>query len=252
MNLKPVALVTGASSGIGRTTALEFAKNGFDVILLSRSANKLDELCQQIGSTSWALPCDLEQPHSVDIAIKQIQSLGLDGRLNAIVNNAGIFIRSPFQETTLEQWLKMLHINFLSAIQLTSGLFEELKKSTQFFNTASVVNISSTASLRPVANTSAYSSLKAAMNSWTQNLALEWAPYRIRVNAICPGIVDTPIHNIGEQPESIQEQYAKMQPLGRVGRPEEIAVAARFLSGPDSQWTTGSLLTVDGGISLKG
>ena len=117
-----------------------------------------------------------------------------------------------------------------------------------------IVNVSSTLGLRPTADTSAYSATKAAMVNWTHSLALGLGAQNIRANCVCPGLVDTPIHPFHDQPAERKQitlqKMAHMQPLGRIGTPEEIAKAIYFLACEDSSWTTGSVLSVDGGINF--
>lgn len=120
-----------------------------------------------------------------------------------------------------------------------------LKQSVQFEGQGSIVNVSSTLGVRPTAGTGAYSAMKAAQINWAQSLALEGAQHGIRVNCVAAGIVDTPIH-----PPGMIHQMHSAQPLGRVGRPEEIAQSIYFLATEQSAWTTGSVLHVDGGINL--
>ena len=121
-------------------------------------------------------------------------------------------------------------------------------------NNNSIVNVSSTLGLKPTADTSAYSASKAAMNNWTQSLALALGSKKIRANCVCPGLVDTPIHSfhslsIPEKEKTLQK-LSPMQPLGRVGKSEEIAQSIYFLASEESAWTTGAILSVDGGINI--
>jgi NAD(P)-dependent dehydrogenase (short-subunit alcohol dehydrogenase family) len=167
--------------------------------------------------------------------------------LKALINNAGLYERKTFFETKDEDWERQWRTNLQAPVELCRHLHPLLMKAAP----ASVVNISSTLGLRPVAQTAAYSATKAALNSLTQTLALEWAPH-VRVNAVCPGIVDTPIHTFHELAEGseVRRGVHEAHPLGRMGRPEHIAAAVDFLLSEDSNWTTGSLWTVDGGIHL--
>jgi NAD(P)-dependent dehydrogenase (short-subunit alcohol dehydrogenase family) len=146
--------------------------------------------------------------------------------------------------------MRQFQVNLFGPIQWTQMVMPLLEKSGH----GSIVNVSSTLGLRAGATSGAYSAAKAAMNSWTQSLAIEYGPKKVRVNAICPGIVDTPIHSFHSLPDQDKEKslqaMAKLQPLGRIGRPEEIAEAIYFLASEQSAWTTGAVLSVDGGINL--
>lgn len=138
----------------------------------------------------------------------------------------------------------------MSAVRLTSALWPQMKESK-----GSIVNISSTLGIRPIANTAAYSALKAAMNNWTLSLALQGAQDGIKANAICPGIIDTPIHSFHAketaQQKALFAQAQKAQPLGRTGTPEDIAPMCFQLCQQESSWITGSILNIDGGILLN-
>lgn len=235
-------LVTGAGSGIGFSIAENLIANGNVVFTLGRDRDKLDTAAKTLGPKVFHFfKADLANSKSIREATEAIrlwlQSNSLP--LLGIVNNAGIYDFGAFTQTTDEVWERQFKTNLLSAVHLTRELYPELKAAAP----SSVLNISSTLGLRPVSGTSAYSALKAAMVNWTHTLALEWAAQKIRVNCICPGLVQTPIHGN-------RELSAEAQPLGRVGQPEDIARAAGFLLSSDSDWITGAVLPVDGGIHL--
>jgi NAD(P)-dependent dehydrogenase (short-subunit alcohol dehydrogenase family) len=246
-------VVSGAGSGIGQATALRIAKAGHHVFGLGRAPAKLQATAEHIekedGSFSF-LSADLSRTEDSERALKAIREYMLQKRLPllGLINNAGVFDRLAFAETSDEIWMRQFESNLMSAVRLTRGLYPELKSSKP----SSVLNISSTLGLRPVAQTSAYSALKAAMVNWTKTLALEWAGDGIRVNCICPGLVDTPIHSFHGQADSSENRKAahQAQPLGRMGTSQNIAESAWFLASELSEWTTGTILSVDGGISL--
>jgi NAD(P)-dependent dehydrogenase (short-subunit alcohol dehydrogenase family) len=170
-------------------------------------------------------------------------------QLTVLVNNAGIYRQAGLQDENLKLWFEIFNINFFSSVAIARELMPLL-----IANNGVVLNIASGLGLRPTAQTGAYSSSKAAMVNWTQSLALEFGPKGVRANCICPGIVDTPIHAFHDASSAdsaaMKTKFDELQPLGRVGRPEEIAAAAWSLAGPGSEWTTGSILTVDGGLNL--
>jgi NAD(P)-dependent dehydrogenase (short-subunit alcohol dehydrogenase family) len=244
------AIVTGAGSGIGKAIALQLAKQGYFIYLLGRDKTKLEEtalLCRS-GARRYAL--DLTQSESITKVCADI--LSQQGtELKILINNAGIYapnshvgtqLKSPSVAESMKAWQNHFATNLFGCIEFTNHILPEFIRHKQ----GSIVNVSSTLGLKPTAQTSAYSASKAAMNSWTQSLALELAPHQIRVNAVCPGIVETPIHG-GQD----MLQWAKFQPLGRVGLASEIAAAVAFLADSESSaWTTGVLLPVDGGIQL--
>lgn len=232
------AVITGAGSGIGRATALQFAKQNFHVFLLGRDARKLRITHLECGDAT-SIPCDLTRQDEVDQVAKQI--LSSNKNVEILINNAGTFTYKSFEQTTDEDWMGQFAIHVMGTLRITKAFWPTFVKNKK----GSIVNVSSTLGLRPTAGTSAYSAMKAAQTNLTQTLALEGAPHNIRVNCVAPGIVDTPIH-----PPGAVSQMQNAQPLGRVGRPEEIAQSIYFLATEASSWTTGSVLPVDGGINL--
>lgn len=241
------ALVTGASQGIGAAICTKLAALGWSLVMVSRRQEKLEELANRLSTECLCLACDITDPAArlklIQTVRKELSSKGLQ----ALINNAGSFERKSFDETSAKEWLNQYKIHIEAPTEITRNLKELLIKS----KTASVLNISSTLGERPVPSTSAYSSMKAAMNNWTQSLAMEWAP-DIRVNAVCPGIIDTPIHpfHFDKLSSATRNEIDALHPLGRMGTAEDVARAVAFLVSEDSNWTTGTLLTVDGGISL--
>ncbi len=233
------AIITGAGSGIGRSTALLFAKNDFHVFLLGRDLQKLRATQMDCGERATPIVCDLFQQDHIESAVQQILSSGHS--VEVLVNNAGTYVAKPLLETTEQEWIDQFQIHVMGAVRLITSLWPHFVKNHK----GSIINVSSTLGMRPAANTSAYSAMKAAQINLTQTLALEGAPHKIRVNAVSPGIVDTPIHASG----SVEKMH-QAQPLGRVGHPEDIARAVFFLATDSSAWTTGAVLPVDGGINL--
>lgn len=231
-------VITGAGSGIGRSTALLFARNNYHVFLLGRDARKLRITHLECGDAT-SIVCDITQAEEVNVAAKQI--LSTHKNVETLINNAGTFTYKTFDQQTEEEWLGQFQVHVLGAVRLTKALWPSFVKNKK----GSIVNVSSTLGIRPTAGTGAYSAMKAAQVSWTQSLALEGAPHGIRVNCVAAGIVDTPIH-----PPGAILQMQNAQPLGRVGRPDEIAQSIYFLASENSAWTTGSILHVDGGINL--
>ncbi len=231
-------VITGAGSGIGRATAMLFARNNYHVFLLGRDSRKLRITHLECGDAT-SITCDLTRVEEVDATAKQILSTNKD--VEIIVNNAGTFTYKPFEQQTDEEWTDQYQIHVLGAVRLTRAFWPSFVQKRK----GSIVNVSSTLGIRPTAGTGAYSAMKAAQVSWTQSLALEGAPHGIRVNCVAAGIVDTPIH-----PPGAILQMQNAQPLGRVGRPDEIARSIHFLACENSAWTTGAILHVDGGINL--
>lgn len=247
--MKKAALVTGASSGIGAATAIEFARNGYFVYLMGRDKDRLADVASQCRSGASLLSCELTDSKALDKRLNEMMAIHIH-RVEVVVNNAGMYKTHSLEEGSDEIWTEHFHVNMLAPVRIVRTLFPYFKKN----GGGSVVNVSSTLGLHPVANTGAYSALKAAMINWTQTLALEGGPSKIRANCVCPGIVDTPIHTFHKFPENEKklslEKMATLQPLGRIGTSEDVARSIYFLGSELSSWTTGAILSVDGGINL--
>ena len=241
-------LITGAGSGIGAATAKLFSENGYFVYLLGRTEANLKKVAQNLSS-SQTLACDLRNPAQVKSIAQQV-CVNPKIQLEILVNNAGIFQRHKFAEGSDDVWMSQWETNMMGSVRMTRELFPYFMKN----NRGSIVNVSSTLGLRPSSEVSAYSATKAAMVNWTHSLALEGAPYNIRANCICPGLVDTPIHQFHSfaqnEKEKVLDSLKNIQPLGRVGTSEEIAQSIFFLAAEHSSWTAGATLSVDGGINV--
>lgn len=247
--MSSTVVITGASSGIGAEIAREFSKHGHFVVLLGRSLEKLQAVQKTLIGKSSVLAFDLK-----DLKNHQDRLLELLEKtppVEILINNAGIYSQASFANTTIETWLEQFTVNLLGPVQITQALWPIFVKNRK----GSILNISSSLGIKPAANTSAYSAMKAAMNNWTITLAQEGASYNIRANVICPGIVDTPIHGFhtmeSAEKARVTTQLTKLQMLSFIGEPSDIAKASYFLASDESKWTTASLLSVDGGIGLK-
>lgn len=234
-------LLTGASRGIGHATVKRFASAGWRVIACSRQP--VPENCPWDAGGDNHIQVDLADPADTLRAISEIKSRLPDGRLHALVNNAGISPKGPGGarlsaiNTAVEDWTKVFQVNFFAPIMLARGLIDELTATK-----GAVVNVTSIAGGRvhPFAG-AAYATSKAALAALTREMAADFGPVGVRVNAISPGEIDTAILSPGT--EKIVEQL----PLRRLGTPEEVAKAIYFLCTEASSYVTGAELHINGG-----
>jgi NAD(P)-dependent dehydrogenase (short-subunit alcohol dehydrogenase family) len=239
-----VLLLTGASRGIGHATVKRFSAAGWRVITVSRQP--FPEQCPWEMGPEDHIQLDLTDPAATELGIKEIQArLAPDkGLLHALVNNAAISPKGPAGsrlgslEMDLEGWLRVFRVNFFAPVLLARGLVEPLQRAK-----GSVVNVTSIAGSRvhPFAGV-AYSTSKAALAGLTREMASDFAPLGIRVNAISPGEIDTSILSPGTE-KIVQEQI----PMRRLGRPEEVAQAIYFLCTEASSYVNGAELHINGG-----
>ena len=243
------ALISGASSGLGEAMAEKFSREGYDILLLGRDEKKLNLVSQKCtGAQTASLAFDLKDFVKNSDAIQaKLKSLS---PVSILVNNAGVFHRERFLDTSDEAWLEQFHVNLLSAVQLTKLVWPAFIAR----KAGSILNIASTLGVKPAPLTSAYSAIKAAMINWTLCLAQEGGAENIRANCICPGVIDTPIHQfnhlVGNEKLAATKPILELQLLKKLGTPTDVAEAAFFLATDLSSWTTGSVLHVDGGINI--
>ena len=226
-----IALVTGASRGIGRATAARLSADGYDIIGTYRaSRDAAGALEREIGAEM------LQVDHGAGDHVEQLITALGDRRVTVLVNNAGVFEYEDAFAFDPEQWRRIMAVNLDAVAHLTLGLQDRVADG------GAVVNIGSTDATVAAYDSMAYAASKAAIDSLTRSLAVHLAPRRIRVNAIAPGWIDTEM-NAGMDISS----SPAWTPLGRDGQPEEIASVVSFLCGPDSSFVTGQSLVVDGG-----
>ncbi len=234
-------IISGASSGIGFEAARMLASRGAAVCLTARRADQLSAAAREIGRGAWAWPCDVAKPESVAKLAAETENRW--GALDGLVNNAGVAPMARLDETTDEVWDEAFAVNVTGPFFLC----RELSGLLHAGSSSSVVNVSSNLAVKAIPGMAAYNASKAALNQLTRSLALEWAP-KVRVNAVMPGVVDTPIHALrGISPERI-EAIGQMHPMKRVGRPEDVAAMIVFLLSEASSWMTGTIIPVDGGM----
>jgi NAD(P)-dependent dehydrogenase (short-subunit alcohol dehydrogenase family) len=241
-----VALVTGAASGIGRATALAFAAEGARVAILDRTAVALRETeaaLKQAGGEVLAIACDVSIPEQVEAAVAQV--VERFGRLDIAFNNAGVENKAtPLHEIELQEWDRILNINVRGTFVCMKHEIAQMVR----HGGGVVVNTSSGAGIRGVAGGASYAASKHAIIGMTRSAALDYAKQNIRVNAILPGNIETPMMDRftgGDLHKAID-----LEPVGRLGKPEEIAEAVLWMCSDLGRFVTGSSVVVDGGWSL--
>jgi NAD(P)-dependent dehydrogenase (short-subunit alcohol dehydrogenase family) len=243
-----VALITGASSGIGRATARAFAQAGAKLALVGRDGARLEataEACRSQGSPRVEeIEIDLVLDEAPEAVVERTVA-NLEG-LDILVNSAGIIGSGPAQETSDEDFDGMMDVNVRSVFRLTREAIPQLEKAG-----GNIVNVSSVAGLRPYPGLLPYCVSKAAIDQMTRCLALELGPRGVRVNAVNPGVVVTNLHRAGgmneESYQAFLERGDETHPLGRVGQPEEVAELILFLASDRAAWITGTTMSIDGG-----
>ena len=247
MQLKgKVAIITGGSRGIGFQTAKIFSENGADVIISSKNLVQLKIAANQLKNTT-PIAADIRNEKEVQNVIEE--TIKKFGKLDILINNAGIFPRiKQLHEISETEWNEVLDVNLSGQFRFTKFAIPYLQKTS-----GCIVNVSSDAGLKAYEgfNADAYSATKAALVVLTRCWALEYSKYKIRVNCICPGVVDTDMTKPFLKTEKDREFMDNDHPIGRIGTPEEVAKSILFLASSDSAWTTGAVLAVDGGQSIK-
>lgn len=243
-----VALITGASRGLGAAVAEELGERGATLVLVARSATLDDTVAalRAAGRDARGVRADVATPEGRAAVLHAVGELG---RLDVLVNNVGVNLRKPTLEVTLEEWDALVRVNVTSAWDLSRGCHPWLARS----GAASIVNLSSVAAHRTVrTSTAIYAMTKGAVEAMTRFLAVEWGPAGIRVNAVAPWYVATPLTAaVLDDPERRAALLART-PLGRLGEPADVARAVAFLAMPASGWITGACLPVDGGYLALG
>lgn len=236
------ALVTGASRGIGRAIALSLANAGADVAVVSRSAESSESVCAEIraiGRRAIALQADVADAEAVNAAVdKALRELG---RLDIVINNAGVARDSLVMRMTDEQWSDVLRINLLGAIHVTLAVTPHLQE-----RGGSIVNIASVAGLRGNAGQVNYSAAKAGVIGYTRAIAPDYARKGIRVNCVVPGLIDTELTS--GYSDRLKAEGRSRVALGRFGTAEEIAPIVTFLCGPGAGYIVGAVIEAHGGL----
>lgn len=240
-----VAIVTGGSLGIGRSTCLQLAAEGAHVVACARRKPKLDELEAAITASGGSFTGVALDVSDVEGFAQLIEDTAKEhGRLDVLVNNAPSVVGGMVVDQTIDQW----RANFGASVESVFIGVQAAMKIMQKQKSGSIINVSSVSSLRAGLASGAYSAAKAAVNQFTQCAAMEAAPYNVRVNVVAPGAVMTPgLDASTRKNQAMQDAMAGSIPMLRIGLPEEMAEAICFLGSDDASFITGVVLPVDGG-----
>ena len=242
-----VALVTGASSGIGRAAAVKFASEGAPVALVARRADALAEVAREIkarGGESRVVAADVTREEEIERVVRE--TVAAFGGIDVLVNAAGIIANGTIENTRLADWDYMFNVNVRAPFCLIQCALPHLIE-----RKGNVVNVSSVTGIRAFPNVLAYCASKAALDQMTHCAALEVANKGVRINAVNPGVVVTQLHRTGGMNEdayaAFLEHSKTTHPMGRVGQADEVAELIYFLASPKAGWITGASYSIDGG-----
>jgi NAD(P)-dependent dehydrogenase (short-subunit alcohol dehydrogenase family) len=247
-----VALVTGAGKGIGRAAAVALARQGARVALLSRdevAGREAAAACEAAGGEALWLAADVASEAQVRAAFARLDEHW--GRLDVLVNNAGIYAKGDVLTTTLDDWERLQRVNVTGAFLCAKYGVPMMQRS----GGGSIVNVASEAGLVGIAGQLAYNVSKAALIAMTRSMAVDLAASEIRVNCVCPGTTLTPLVEASlardAEPEKLRAHLEHSRPMGRLGTPDEIAGAIAYFAADHARYTTGAVLSVDGGYTAQ-
>lgn len=242
-----IGIVTGAGSGIGRACTIALASEGAQVALVGRRRDRIEELANEIGDSAFSLPADVSK--TSEITRLMDETLNHFGGLNFLLNNAGVLHIGNAEQITEEQWDHTFNVNVRGVWLLSRAALPHMRKG----GGGSIINMASTLGLVGARNRAAYAASKGAVVLLTKGMAIDHGQENIRVNAICPSFVETELTaavlSQVADPAAVRRERTAAHPIGRLGRPEDIAGLAVYLASDESSWMTGASLPVDGGYS---
>ncbi len=239
-----VALVTGAGKGLGRAASLALAESGASVAAVSRTASDLESLRREIlalGAECFTRTCDVRNVEEVYRMVEEVHAW--KGRIDILVNSAGINIQAEALDVTEEQWDAVLDTNLKGAFFCCQAVAKKMIPRRE----GKIVNITSTMSMVGFYRRAAYCSSKGGLSQLTKVLAIEWAPYNIKVNCVAPTFIRTPLTEPMFKDEDFYQEVVRRIPLGKVGLPEDVTGAILYLVSDSADFVTGSSILVDGG-----
>lgn len=240
-----VAVITGGGSGIGFGIAEKFIEKGIQTVLVARDEEKLKNACAKLGPSCHYKTCDLSDLKTIPTLVQNI--LLEYGRIDVLVNNAGINMKKDFTEVTDEEFQKILTVNVCSVFALSREVVKEMIRR----KSGSIINISSMAAQYGLPRVIAYSASKSAIEGMTRAMASELSPHAIRINCIAPGFIETAMtaKALNDDPERKAKAMGRT-PMGKMGKPSDIGAAAAFFASDESDYITGTILCVDGGNAI--
>lgn len=254
MRLKDkVAIVTGGGSGIGRSIALKFSENGARISIPDRKMDLANDTVEQIeksGNDALSIKTDVTDYSQVDEMVKK--TIRKFGKIDILVNNAGWNKFGPFLETTHEFWDVIINLNLKGVVNCTRAVLDHMIENKYGI----IINIASDAGRDGLPGQAIYSAAKGGVIAFTKAMAKEMGEYGIRLNSIAPGPIETPMLKVGlEKSKAVYDDMMRLKsltPLGRFGKPEEVADLALFLASEESRFITGQLISIDGGLIMSG
>jgi len=240
-----VAIITGGSRGIGKETARLFVQEGASVAITAKDPKKLEGTAK--GINVFSVPGNIKNESDVQNVVKK--TLEKFGRIDILVNNAGIFPEAkPLHKISEKEWNEVIDVNLTGQFRFTKAVIPYMEK-----NGGCIINVSSAAGLKAFENfeADAYTASKGALVLLTKAWALEYAKWKIRVNCVCPGLVETDMTKAFLGTKSDRDFATSEHPIGRIGTPEDVAKAILYFASDDSSWATGAVLPLDGGMAAR-
>ena len=246
MKLKgKTAIVTGGATGIGRACAEIFCREEANTVIFGRRQDKLEEATKSLGPRAKAVQGDITSSGDLDRLVEE--TLAINGKIDILVNSAGMFAGSPIHEIDEEQWDLMQNTNMRGVFLLTKRILPGMMER----KSGSIIHISSILGMIAKPGVAAYNVSKGALIQFSRSIAVEYGPYGIRSNTICPGLIATEMTTELMDDKELMDEWIKEYPLGHFGKPEDVAAACLYFAADESSFVTGTVLPVDGGFTAN-